>query len=357
MTRVTDLHVVANTALPAPQDLVREIPRTERHAEYVAGARGEIERILTGQDSRFLVIVGPCSIHDLDAGREYADRLAALAEDVKDRLLIVMRVYFEKPRTTVGWKGLIMDPHLDGTNDIPEGLRLARTFLRDVLDRGLPTATEMLDPITPQYIADLTCWSAIGARTVESQTHRQMASGLSMPVGFKNCTSGAVLPAINGIKAATQPQTFLGISEDGRASVVNTTGNTASHLILRGGDDGSNHDAESVEAALAALKKNGLPEVLMIDASHANCGKDCRRMPDTFRQIVRQRVTGTRGIIGAMLESNLVAGAQSLGKSRKTLVHGQSITDQCMDWETTQEVIWEAAGCLPCGTLGQSVFA
>lgn len=357
MPRVTDLHVVANTTLPAPQDLVREIPRTEAHANLVARARGEIERILSGQDSRMLVIVGPCSIHDLKAGREYAQKLAALAEEVKNRMLLVMRVYFEKPRTTVGWKGLIMDPHLDGTNDIPGGLRLARTFLRDVLDCGLPTATEMLDPITPQYIADLTCWSAIGARTVESQTHRQMASGLSMPVGFKNCTSGAVVPAINGIKAATQPQTFLGIGEDGRASVVNTTGNTASHLILRGGDDGPNHDAASVASALAALEKNGLPQVLMIDASHANCGKDCQRMPDTFRQIVRQRVTGTKGIIGAMLESNLVAGAQSLEKDRSHLVYGQSITDQCMSWETTQELIWEAAGCLPCAAIGQTVFA
>ena len=357
MTRVTDLHVVTNTALPAPQDLVREIPRTDKHAEFVAKSRGEIERILSGEDSRLLIIVGPCSIHDLKAGREYAEKLATLAHEVRERMLLVMRVYFEKPRTTVGWKGLIMDPHLDGTNDIPAGLRMARTFLRDVLDCGVPTATEMLDPITPQYIADLTCWSAIGARTVESQTHRQMASGLSMPVGFKNATSGAVLPAINAIKAATQPQTFLGISEDGRASVVNTTGNAASHLILRGGDEGPNFDAASVSSALASLEKNGLPPVVMIDASHANCAKDCRLMPDTFRQIVRQRVTGARGIIGAMLESNLVAGAQNLGASREGLVYGKSITDQCMDWEMTQELIWEAAGCLPCATISQTVFA
>ncbi|QIF00506.1 3-deoxy-7-phosphoheptulonate synthase [Roseimicrobium sp. ORNL1] len=357
MPRVTDLHVVTNTALPAPQDMVREIPRTETHAEFVAKARGEIENILSGKDERLLVIVGPCSIHELKAGREYAERLATLAQEVKERMLLVMRVYFEKPRTSLGWKGLIMDPHLDGTNDIPGGLRLARTFLRDVLDCGVATATEMLDPITPQYIADLTCWSAIGARTVESQTHRQMASGLSMPVGFKNATSGAVLPAINAIKAATQPQTFLGISEDGRASVVNTTGNAASHLILRGGEDGPNFDADSVSSALAALEKHKLPPVVMIDASHANCGKDCTRMPDTFREIVRQRVTGTRGIIGAMLESNLVAGAQNLGSSREGLVYGQSITDQCMDWETTQELIRKTAGRLPGVTLGQTVFA
>ena len=357
MTRVTDLHVLTNTALPAPQDMVREIPRTEEHVKLVAKSREDIERILKGEDPRLLLIVGPCSIHDLKAGREYAEKLAGLAAEVKERIMVVMRVYFEKPRTTVGWKGLIMDPHLDGTNDIPTGLRLARTFLRDVLDCGLPTATEMLDPITPQYIADLTCWSAIGARTVESQTHRQMASGLSMPVGFKNATSGAVLPAINGIKAATQPQTFLGIGEDGRASVVNTTGNAASHLILRGGDEGPNHDAASVAAALKALQKNKLPAMLMIDASHANCNKDCKLMPDAFRQIVRQRVSGTRGIIGAMLESNLIEGTQSLSGSREQLVYGQSITDSCMSWETTEEVIYEAAGCLPSATFSQTVFA
>ncbi len=204
----------------------------------------------------------------------------------------------------------------------------------------------MLDPITPQYIADLTCWSAIGARTTESQTHRQMASGLSMPVGFKNATSGSVIAAINGIKAAMQPQTFLGINDDGRASVVTTTGNAASHLILRGGDEGPNHDEASVNKALAALQKNGLPAVVMIDASHANCGKDCRKMPDTFREIVRQRVNGTTGIIGAMLESHLVAGAQALAESKEALVYGQSITDQCIDWATTEALLREAAGQL-----------
>jgi 3-deoxy-7-phosphoheptulonate synthase len=236
-----------------------------------------------------------------------------------------------------------MDPHLDGTHDIPTGLRLARTFLRDVLDLGLPTATEMLDPITPQYIADLTCWTAIGARTTESQTHRQMASGLSMPVGFKNTTSGAVTPAINAIKAAIQPQTFLGINDSGQATVVNTTGNPDCHVILRGGDDASNFDAASVAKALVALEKNGLPPVLMIDASHANCAKEAQRMPATFREILVQRAEGTRGIIGAMLESNLVAGAQSLGKDKGALVYGQSITDQCIDWPMTEVLVREVA--------------
>ncbi len=344
MTRVSDVHVIANTALPTPRELAAEIPRSDAHATLVAQARGDISRILGGEDPRFLLIVGPCSIHDLAGGREYAERLAKLAEEVRDRALLVMRVYFEKPRTTVGWKGLIMDPHLDGTNDIPTGLRLARTFLRDVLQLGLPTATEMLDPITPQFIADLTCWSAIGARTTESQTHRQMASGLSMPVGFKNTTSGAVTPAINAIKAAMQPQTFLGIDEQGRASVVATEGNPDCHVILRGGDDGANHDAASVNTTLDALQKHGLPRVVMIDASHANCGKKSSLMPATFREILAQRNAGNRGIIGAMLESNLVAGAQALTDGKEALEYGKSITDQCIDWATTEVLVREIAG-------------
>ena len=342
MNQVSDVHVLANTPLPSPKEMSEEIPRSEAHAAFVSDSRAAIARTISGADPRFLLIVGPCSIHDLKGGHEYAEKLAKLAAEVRDRVLIVMRVYFEKPRTTVGWKGLIMDPHLDGTNDIPAGLRIARTFLRDVLDLGLPTATEMLDPITPQYIADLTCWTAIGARTTESQTHRQMASGLSMPVGFKNTTSGAVQPAINAIKAAIQSQTFLGIDEGGRASVVTTTGNPDCHVILRGGDDSSNHDGESVGQALAALEKSKLPKTLMIDASHANCAKECERMPATFREILAQRAS-TKGVIGAMLESNLVAGAQSLGKDRSALVYGKSITDQCIDWAMTEKLVREAA--------------
>ena len=342
MNQVSDVHVLANTALPSPKEMSAEIPRSDAHAAFVSDSRAAIARTISGADPRFLLIVGPCSIHDLKGGHEYAERLAKLAQEVRDRVLIVMRVYFEKPRTTIGWKGLIMDPHLDGTNDIPAGLRIARTFLRDVLDLGLPTATEMLDPITPQYIADLTCWTAIGSRTTESQTHRQMASGLSMPVGFKNTTSGAVTPAINAIKAAVQRQTFLGIDESGRASVVNTTGNPDCHVILRGGDDSPNHDAASVAKALAALAKAGLPPTVMIDASHANCAKECERMPATFREILAQRASN-KGVIGAMLESNLVAGAQSLGKDRSALVYGKSITDQCIDWAMTEKLVREVA--------------
>ncbi|RYD44019.1 MAG: 3-deoxy-7-phosphoheptulonate synthase, partial [Verrucomicrobiaceae bacterium] len=256
-----------------------------------------------------------------------------------DEMLLVMRVYFEKPRTTVGWKGLIMDPRLDGSNRIEEGLEIARQFLLDVLKLGVPTATELLDPITPQYIADLACWSAIGARTTESQTHRQMASGLSMPMGFKNGTLGNLEPAINAIKAATQPQTFLGVGMDGRASAVTTTGNPDCHIILRGGESGPNHDAASVKATRELLEKSGLKPAIMIDASHGNCRKDHRLMPGIFEEIVRQRRAGDTSIIGAMLESNLVAGAQKFPQPLDGLVHGQSITDACIDWETTVSLL------------------
>jgi 3-deoxy-7-phosphoheptulonate synthase len=344
--RVTDLHVARNVPLPSPARLQVEIPRGEERAEFVSKSRVNLRSLLGGTDPRFLVIVGPCSIHDTEAGIEYAHRLAALAERLRDKLYIVMRVYFEKPRTTVGWKGLIMDPHLDGTDDIPEGLRRARLFLRSVIDLGLPTATELLDPITPQYIADLISWSAIGARTAESQTHRQMASGLSMPVGFKNTTAGDLVAAINAVRAASQPQTFLGVSEEGIASSVTTTGNPDCHVILRGGDHGPNYDEVSISAARAALEAAKLAPSLIVDASHANCGKDCAKMPEVFREIVRQRAAGDRSITGAMLESNLVAGNQSFPKPLDQLVRGQSITDSCIDWETTEDLLHEAAEML-----------
>ncbi|MEM9227522.1 MAG: 3-deoxy-7-phosphoheptulonate synthase, partial [Verrucomicrobiota bacterium] len=236
--KVTDINIASTEPLPSPEALLNEIPRTPAQQAFVANARQQIHRIIFGDDKRLLLVVGPCSIHDIEAGREYAHKLAVLAEEVKDRILVVMRVYYEKPRTTVGWKGLIMDPQLDGSYDIPAGLRLARSFLREVIDIGLPTATELLDPITPQYIADLVCWSAIGARTTESQTHRQMASGLSMPLGFKNGTDGTIQAAINAIKAASQEQTFLGVSNTGLAAAVTTKGNANCHLVLRGGKAG-----------------------------------------------------------------------------------------------------------------------
>jgi 3-deoxy-7-phosphoheptulonate synthase len=243
-SRVSDLNVAANIPLPAPALLCHEVARSSSQAAFVADSRSALQEVIFGGDPRLLVVVGPCSIHDVEAGKDYAARLAKLADEVSEKLLIVMRVYFEKPRTTVGWKGLIMDPQLDGSDDIPNGLRAARSFLRDIIDLGMPTATELLDPITPQYIADLISWSAVGARTTESQTHRQMASGLSMPLGFKNATNGSLQPAVNAIKAATSPQTFLGISAEGIASAVTTNGNPHCHIILRGGEAGPNYSAD-----------------------------------------------------------------------------------------------------------------
>lgn len=346
MHQTSNLHIVSNIPLPAPGNLCAEIPPTESQADFVTSARRDIREIIFGEDDRFLVILGPCSIHDPEAGLEYAQRLAALSKELSDRLMLVMRVYFEKPRTTVGWKGLIMDPRLDGSDDIPSGLRLARGILRDILDLGLPTATELLDPITPQYIADLICWSAIGARTTESQTHRQMASGLSMPLGFKNGTYGHIQPAINAVRAAMQPQTFLGVSEDGIASAVTTHGNPDCHLILRGGENRPNYGADDVMMTRDALGKAGLKPALMIDASHGNCAKDHNKMPDVFREIVRQRVAGDRSIIGAMLESNLVEGNQKFPQPLGQLVRGQSITDACISWETTETLLRETHALL-----------
>jgi len=340
-TKVSDVNLIDSAVLPAPEYLAREIPRREEQADFVAQSRREIRNILFGDDRRLLLVVGPCSIHDVDAGKEYAEKLAELSKRVNDRLLIVMRVYFEKPRTAVGWKGLIMDPHLDGSADIPHGLKLARRFLRDVVDSGLPTATELLDPITPQYIADLICWSAIGARTSESQTHRQMASGLSMPLGFKNTTYGDIKPAINAIRAAREKQTFLGISHQGLASAVTTAGNKDCHLILRGGLQGPNCSQADVEEALKCLAQAKFPAAVMIDCSHANCGKDPERMPAVFRSVMKQAVQN-HGIIGAMLESNLQAGNQEFPQPREALKHGVSITDPCLDFATTEKLVVEA---------------
>ena len=346
MSQTANLHIASNVPLPAPRDLMAEIAPTEAQAAFVAKSRQEIRDIIFGNNSRFLIVLGPCSIHDPEAGLEYARKLAALAKELKNRLCIVMRVYFEKPRTTVGWKGLIMDPQLDGSCDLPAGLRLARRILRNVLDLGLPTATELLDPITPQFIADLISWSAIGARTTESQTHRQMASGLSMPLGFKNGTFGHIMPAINAIKAAIQPQTFLGVSEDGIASAVTTSGNPDCHIILRGGESGPNYGADNVIETIDGLEAAKLKPAIMIDASHGNCAKDHRRMPDVFREIVRQRAAGQKAIIGAMLESNLVGGSQKFPQPLDQLVRGQSITDACIDWDATEQLLREAHATL-----------
>jgi 3-deoxy-7-phosphoheptulonate synthase len=337
--RTSDLNVVETRALPTPRALLHALPKSSAQSEFITRARREIHNLIFGDDHRLLLIVGPCSIHDLDAGREYARRLAALAREVADRVLVTMRVYFEKPRTTVGWKGLIMDPNLDGSHDIAEGLRLARAFLGQVLDLGLPTATEMLDPITPQYIADLVCWCAIGARTTESQTHRQMASGLSMPLGFKNTTDGNLQAAINAIRAAAQPQTFLGINLDGASSAIVTRGNPDCHLVLRGGTSGPNYGPEHIRAAEQLLEKAGLSKAILVDCSHGNSAKQPERQPEVLHAVLAQIAAGNRSIMGVMMESNLVAGSQPFPQPKSQLRYGVSITDPCIGWATTERAV------------------
>ena len=346
MQKTSDINVVETRALPSPAALLAELPKTEVQAEFVARTRREIHRLIFTDDQRFLLIIGPCSIHDLEAGRAYARRLAALKNEVADRVLIVMRVYFEKPRTTVGWKGLVMDPHLDGSHDIATGLRLARTFLRDVLDLGLATATELLDPITPQYIADLICWSAIGARTAESQTHRQMASGLSMPLGFKNGTDGSITTAINAIKAAGQPHTFLGINLDGSASAIVTRGNPDCHVVLRGGATGPNYSPAHITQTEQLLSKASVRQAILVDCSHDNSAKQPERQPEVMRELLTQLQAGNTSIIGAMIESNLGAGSQSFPQPKNQLRYGVSITDACIDWSTTEKLVREIHAAL-----------
>lgn len=341
MQKTSDINVVETRALPSPAALLNELPKTEAQAEFISRARSEIHRLIFTDDKRFLLIVGPCSIHDPEAGREYARKLATLSREVADRIVVVMRVYFEKPRTTVGWKGLVMDPHLDGSHDIAAGLRLGRMFLRDVLDLGLPTATEFLDPITPQYVADLVCWGAIGARTTESQTHRQMASGLSMPLGFKNGTDGSIQTAINAIKAAGQPQTFLGINLDGASSAIVTRGNPNCHIVLRGGSAGPNFSPEHINRTEELLAKGGLPKSILVDCSHDNSAKKPELQPEVMRQLLAQITAGNRSIMGAMVESNLVAGNQAFPQPKERLRYGVSITDGCIDWATTEAMVRE----------------
>ena len=345
-SRIKNLNVASISPLDPPSEYLAEIPTSKDVEELVFRSRQEIADIIAGQDERLVVVTGPCSIHDEIAGREYAERLAVLSDEIKDKVMVVMRVYFEKPRTTVGWKGLINDPNLDGTCNMAEGLRRARRFLMDVCEIGLPCATEFLDPFTPQYIADLIAWGAIGARTAESQTHRQLASGLSMPIGFKNGTGGSIQLAVDGMIAAQAQHAFLGIDDAGAAAVVQTSGNDACHIVLRGGSDGPNYDAEHVAAAQKALAASGMEPNVVIDCSHANCGKDHTKQPIVFRDVIKQRAEGNRGIVGLMLESHLNAGSQSLNGDKSTLKYGVSITDPCVDWDTTKELLMEAANVL-----------
>ncbi len=343
--KTRDLHVESIRPLIPPAILLEELPLTEKGSLIVGRTRREVSRILNGEDDRLIVIVGPCSIHDPHAGLEYARRLEALADELAPDLRIVMRVYFEKPRTTVGWKGLINDPELDGSFAINKGLRLARKLLLDLVELGLPSGCEFLDPITPQFIADLVTWGAIGARTTESQVHRELASALSMPVGFKNGTDGGVQIAIDALHAAAHPHRFLGVTEQGLAGIVSTRGNPDCHVILRGGQDGPNYDALHVQKTLAALRDAKLPARLMVDTSHGNSEKDYTRQPVVARDVAGQVAQGESGVIGLMMESFLVDGRQEL-RDRTKLVHGQSITDGCMGWETTVPVLRELAAAV-----------
>lgn len=347
----SNLRVSEFTALPTPQEMIAELPLNAPVADVVERGRDEVRAIMDGVDDRLLVIVGPCSIHDPKAGLEYARRLVSQAEKHKEDLLIVMRAYFEKPRTTVGWKGLINDPRLDGTHDIAGGLRAARHFLQQVTALGLPAATEFLEPISPQYMADLVSWGAIGARTTESQIHRQLASGLSMPIGFKNGTDGDLQVAVDACSAAAAAQAFLGIDGDGRAALVATAGNPDTHVILRGGRKGPNYSAADVEAASAKLAAKNLNPRLIVDASHANSGKSHHRQAEVALEIGAQ-LEGTGeaagAIAGVMLESFLVGGAQNLdvaehAAGRSSLVYGQSVTDACMEWDVTASVLEQLA--------------
>jgi len=332
--RVRDRRIERVVPLIAPEEILAELPLSPEQEDAVLAARSDVARVLDRADDRLLVVVGPCSVHDVGAALEYAQRLSARASDLKGDLRVAMRVYFEKPRTTIGWKGLINDPHLDGSGDVNSGLRIARELLREVLDLGLAIGCEFLDPITPQYIADVVAWGAIGARTTESQIHRQLASGLSMPVGFKNRTDGNVKVAVDAVRAAAAKHAFAGVDASGTPAILHTEGNRDCHVILRGGRGAPNYGAETVSEALAQLRAEGLPERLVIDASHDNSGKDHSRQPQVVSEIADQIAAGDRAIVGVMLESFLVAGRQDLVPDAD-MVYGQSITDACMDWDTT----------------------
>jgi 3-deoxy-7-phosphoheptulonate synthase len=342
MLPTQDLNIVEIVRLKPPRALKDDLPMNQQCNRTVVEGRVTIERILRHEDPRLLVVVGPCSIHDVSGALEYAERLQELRRELSDRLYIIMRVYFEKPRTTVGWKGLINDPHLDDSYDIESGLRTARRLLLDIAQMGLPAATEFLDPIVPQYISDLVSWAAIGARTTESQTHREMASGLSMPVGFKNATDGSLQIAMDAMQAARAPHSFLGIDQDGCTGVVRTKGNRFGHVVLRGGRLRTNYDAESISDAVAALQKQGQEPSLMVDCSHANANKQHAQQEEVARNVIAQRAAGNSALIGLMIESYLQEGNQALPVNPGELQYGVSITDACVSWQTTERMLREA---------------
>jgi 3-deoxy-7-phosphoheptulonate synthase len=343
MQQTQNLYVEQTVPLIPPRQLMAELPMTNRANNTVVAGREQIKRILSGEDQRLLVVVGPCSIHDPVSAMEYANKLAVVAEEVRQRMFLVMRVYFEKPRTTVGWKGLINDPHMNDTFDMGEGLRRARKLLLEVGELGLPAATEMLEPITPQYIADLVSFTAIGARTTESPTHRQMASGLSMPVGYKNGTDGNLQVALDAMLSARTPHRFLGIDANGSTCIVYTRGNPWGILVLRGGRAGSNYSPEDLDQAAASLTRMNLPSRIMVDCSHANSGKDHRKQGEVWHAVLDRRAEDRSFIAGMMLESNLFEGSQKLTSDPSKLQYGVSVTDSCIGWEETEKLIRSAA--------------
>src|SRR6266481_3349115 len=339
MFQTQNLRVKETVRLLTPRTLKAELPMSEASNRIVVASRERVTRILQQQDPQLLVVVGPCSIHDVDGALEYGTKLNALRAEVADHMEIVMRVYFEKPRTTIGWKGLINDPHLNGSYDIETGVKKARKLLLDLTSMGLPTATEFLDPIIPQYTADLVTWAAIGARTTESQTHREMASGLSMPVGFKNGTEGGLQIALDAMLSARTPHSFLGIDQEGFTSIIRTTGNPVGHIVLRGGRLHPNYDAASIGEAETKLVQAGLPPVLMVDCSHANSAKQHSKQEEVWRSVIEQRAAGTRSLIGLMVESYLSEGNQPFPRPRSELRYGVSITDACLGWDVTERML------------------
>lgn len=344
--QIYNINVVTKATLPTPAEIKSELPVTEAVEANVLKSRATLCDIMERTDPRLFVVVGPCSIHDTEAALEYAKRLKGLAEDVSDALFILMRVYFEKPRTTVGWKGLINDPDMDDSFHIEKGIRIARELLLELAEWGLPAATEALDPIMPQYMGELITWTAIGARTTESQTHREMASGLSTPVGFKNGTDGSLQVAINALQSAQEPHHFLGINQKGRTAVFQTRGNAYGHIVLRGGGGRPNYDSVSIRMSEQALSEAGLPQRIVVDCSHANTNKDHNLQPLVARDCIDQVVNGNRSIIGLMLESNLYDGNQKIPADLSELVRGVSVTDACIDWPTTEQTLRAGADSL-----------
>lgn len=340
-SRTENLNVSSVGHMPSPAEVKQRIPLSESTARTVESGRKVLQNILDGKDHRLMVVVGPCSIHDPEAGLDYARRLKILAEELSDTLYIVMRVYFEKPRTSTGWKGFINDPNMDDSFDIDQGMQKARQFLLDVNELGLPAATEALDPIAPQYYGDLIAWTAIGARTAESQTHREMASGLSTPVGFKNATDGSLDAAVNGILSASAPHSFLGINERGETAIIRTRGNAYAHTVLRGGGGRPNYDTVSVSLAEKALNKAQLPANIMIDCSHANSWKNHDFQPLVLKDVAHQIREGNTSIIGVMIESFIEAGNQAIPEDRSQMLYGCSVTDACINWPTTERILTE----------------